>query len=240
MKYIQASAGLSYRIDFTVDNDLVVPDTDSVQFSWKDNAQTELWDNDTTPVVVPADRTGVTLEISGDYNTKTRDYEVRYATTSFTYGGVPYTLSDSFCIVDNVLFPLTTNDVRGVLGLTDSEVPDSQIDILAAYEQLKLEVGEAFDLQAILDAGTVKARHIVTAVKLKSAMALGALVQTSLFQMEQTDNTLYKRFAKIDFQTILGEISNQYASTVALITEEVTGEVVLAIISAGTDPITNT
>ena len=238
MKYTRSGAGCAYRVDFIVDGELVAPDTGSVSFSLKDNALQELWT--ANPITVPAGQSSVTVVINGSLNSRTLTYEVRYIEVSFLYNGAPYTISDHYIIIDSTNFPLNPGDVRAVLGLTLEEVPNEQIDIISALASVQDEVGDDFDLDALVVAGNASTRHIIEAVKLRAAVDLVASIQTSLFQMEQSDNTLYKRFSKIDFVAIEAALRGRYAVALAAITAEAVSERTLAIVATGIDPITNT
>lgn len=236
-KYVTAGSASLHHVDFMVGGELAVPA--SATYTLTKNDGTAIQTN--APITLPADATGVDISISGANNTPTLPNEVRYLTVKFVVNGITHTTEQYYLLRTNTKFPLSFDDVRAVIGLQASELDDSQIDIMRAYDLVQ-EDAEGVDLSAILSGGTALLPTLIEAVKLKAAMVSTTGIEASMFQMEQADNTLYKRFASIDFGSIRGDLSGRYAQLLAYLLGEDTATLAVSIsqLAVGTDPVTGT
>lgn len=236
-KYVTAGSASVHHVDFLVGGELVVPT--SASYTLTKNDGTALQTN--SPLTVTSTTTGVDITISSGNNTVSLPNEVRYLSVKFVYGGTTYTIDQYYLLRSNTRFPLSPDDVRAVLGLQSSELDDSNIDILRAYDLVQSDV-EDVDLAAVLSGGTALLPTLIEAVKIKAAMVSTVGIEASMFQMEQADNTLYKRFASVDFNAIRGDLSGRYSQLLALLADEDTtaGAVTISQLAFGTDPVTGT
>lgn len=235
-KYVQVSKAHAYKINFVVDGEPVTPS--SAKFTLTRNDGTVMGGFDETALTIAAGATSYTVAIPGSANAATLDSELRYCVTEFTYNSRTYILRDFYFLRDTLNFPLTEEQVRAALGLSSTELPDESIDIIRAYEQVQLDVPDT-DLSNILEGGTELLPVLVEAVTYKAALQSASVMQSSMLQMEQADNTLYRRFEEIDFDGIFKRLEKAYSLAVLRLTgATATSEVTLAIVTADTDNIT--
>jgi len=240
-KYVKDGSAYAYKVSFMVDGELVVPDVDSVYLTVTNNAGTIIDYYDELQLAVPALATSYVEEFSGADNTSTLTYEFRHLEFRFTYQDKTYFIRDSYILRESLNFPLNEQDVRDLLGVSSSEAPDNAIDIFRAYDGVKLDAGEAVNLDTIISGGSILIPSVIEAVKYKAALALMISIQTSMFQMEQADNTIYNRFQNIDFAGIIDQLTKKYSSLLNVVLEIDTPEApLLSTLAVGTDPVTNT
>lgn len=237
-RYIVNNTALTYKISFEVDGEFVSPSSASITLTKNDG--TVVGGINDTALTIPAEATSVNYTISGANNTSTLDYELRYITVKFVYNSNTYFLRDYYTIRDNLRIPVTASDVRILTGLSNSELSDDQIDIFAAYDNVQNDL--TVNLATLLDDGSLLIPEIQNAIKARAALDSMLMVETLIFQSEQADNTLYKRFNQIDFEALLNRLRAMYSRALAKLEGIETGNntsVTSFIVSTGVDPVTN-
>lgn len=235
-EYVQVSKAHAYKINFVVDGEPVTPS--SAMFTLTRNDGTVMGGFDESALTIGADATSVIVSIPGSANAATLDSELRYCTTEFVYDGKTYILRDFYFLRSELNFPLSPNDVRAALGLSSSELPDASIDIIHSYDQVQLDLPDV-SLSNILETGSDLIPTLIDAVKYKAALEAATVIQSTMLQMEQADNTLYRRFAEVDFDGIMANLAKKYSLALLRLsgaTDSTTAT--LVIVTADTDNIT--
>lgn len=241
MKYAQSGVACTQALDFLVNGNPVVPTTGSVYLTVQKNDQTVVGTWNRTALTPSTGATNVSVTISSANNTPTLLYELRYLTLEFGYGGKTYFIRDSYALRSVVNFPLSPSEVKGLLAIGDAELPDEDIDVLRAFDQVKEDLGTDADADTILAAGDLRTPSVIEAVKYRAAITLLDTIELRVFQTEQADNTKYSRFSKIDFQGLRASLSLTYSNFLKVVTEDTEqAAYTLATLSFGTDPVTNT
>ena len=236
-KYVAINKASVQHVDFLVNGELVAPTSATLTITNNTGAIIGSWDE--APLTLPADATGVNIAISASDNQVTLANEVRYLDVEFVYEGITYSTQDFYILRTNIKFPLSSSDILTVLGMSDGDIPSDQIDILSAFMEVQADVGQEVDLSAILASGSALLPALINAVKYKAASYISIGAQNSLMQMEQADNTLYRRFEKIEWGTIDDKISKLYAAALFLLMGSTESEgYALSGIYTGVDPVT--
>lgn len=235
-KYVAIGYPTTVILDFKVNGELVVPSSANATIT--NNAGTVLdnWDNETIELVPNA--TSCALQILAEDNEASLAYEVRYIDVSFLYDGVEYTVNDFYTLRESLHFPLKEEDVLAVIGMAPGEVPEGYVDIFNAFGLVQDDLPNV-NLNAILTGGSALLPALINAVKYKAASLLLIGGQNSLMQMEQSDNTLYRRFMEIDFGAIGDQIMTQYRIALNKLQGSQTAiDPVLSQFITGTDAVT--
>jgi len=239
MRYVAASKPYTQHIDFIVNGELVTPTSATLTITRNDGSIVGSYDAAT--LTIPPSATSVDVTISGTDNGMTLPYEVRYIAVDFIYNGHVYYTTDVYQLRTQTNFPLDPQTIRNLLGVTESEIPDSAFDIIGSYQQVQADV-PGVNLDLILEGGTALFPVLVNAVALRAAMDQGTTIQNNMFQMEQADNTLYRRFENIDFDELRNSLSARYYLLLRqLLGEDTsTGGVAPTLLSVvtGADPVT--
>lgn len=236
-KYVPIGSDYTHHVDFIVNGELVVPTTANVTVT--NNAGSVVGSMNEQTITLQQGQTGADILIAAADNAVTLENELRYIIVTFTLGSSVYIIRDFYFLKENTQFPLDPADVLSVLGMTTGDIAADQVDILSAYQMVKDDAGEDVDTDAILATGSALMPYLILAVKYKAASFLSVGSQNSIMQMEQADNTLYKRFMEIDWDRIDRDISGLYANALwKLQGSPVTGSQTYSLMIAGTDAVT--
>lgn len=236
--YVEADKDYAHTVDYTVNGQLVTPA--SATYTIRDNAGAVVDSLEDQTITIAENATSTVISIPAAANDKTLAYELRYVEVSFVYDGSTYNIVDHYVIRDDLRFPLTRDQVRAVLGLSSSELPDDSVDIYRAYGLVEDDVGDEANLTTILTGGTSSLPDLIDAVKYKAASLIVGTIEAHMMQSEQADNTLYRRFENIDFEKLRKEISGLYSLALNKILGVTTPTTpTLSLLATGTDVITN-
>lgn len=235
-KYVVVDSDQTLRFDFIVDGQNVEPT--SAYYTVTKNDYTVVNSLEDETITLTPGNTYVNILIPGSANAVTLVNELRYVTLKFIYQGNTYTQYQYYYLVDNIVFPLSYDEIRAVIGVSQAEVPDNMIDILSAYKTVASEV--TVNVETILTTGTVLLSHLIAAVKYKAALDISIGIETSIYQSEQADNTLYTRFQTIDFDRLRQDLASRYDAALNKLDSIEAGTTVrvYATTAVGTDAVT--
>lgn len=238
--YVKSGTNLNLPIDFIVDGDFVVPDSTSVTVTVSDLSGDTITGFDALAITgLDENSTHFTLTIPDTANTKTDSYEIRFVHCDFTVDSKVYQVRTTYQIVDRVDLPIAPQEIRNLLGLSSSELPDENIDLMKAYLDAEEDAGES--LNTLITTGDT-AQYIFEAVKLKAALNVLPVLELVAVQSEQADNVVYKRFQSIDFDAIRDAYSKRYNSLLQKAIPDLAGSEsfspVFSVLSFGDDSIT--
>lgn len=236
-KYVKIGSDYTHQVQFLVGGEFVIPDQNLATVTITNNAGTVVGDFNAKEFSIPEGTSGLSIPITSLDNQNTLQNEVRYVDVDFVYNGAKQTISDFYLLRDIVKFPLSPIDVLNVLGL-GNDLSSDQVDILAAYDSVKVDA-DPTNLDNILTGGGPILPYLINAVKYKAAMSLSVGAQNSIMQMEQSDNTLYRRFMEIDFDTIDAKIASLYQEALyKLLGSQAREAVAISQMFQGVDPVT--
>lgn len=177
-----------------------VPDTASVEYT--------LYANDGTPLTYGTVTTGasdtqttITLDGSNTQKDSGKLFEMRNLEVRWTVDGAAFVKNIPFRVQDYVPYSVDFNSVRSLLGLARNELPDNDIDIFAAYVDLRDEFGATALTTALTSGGksSVAANRAIAAQCLINV--LGS-IEIRTLQQDKSNTAQQSRFAKIDFDVV--------------------------------------
>lgn len=236
-KYVESNTVLNYKVDFILEGQLVNPTSASITLTKNDGTVVDSIENDDITIV--DDATSAVYTIPNSANIKTLDYELRNILIKFVYEGNIYYIKDFYSLINPVNIPVSYDDVRGVFGLR--EIEDTEIDINSAFFKLSNDVGPDINLNTLISTGSSLIPYILRGVAINAALASCGLIELKIFQSEQSDNTLYKRFQSPDFKSARLEIADEYTNIILALQGVTTNDVVSVsgfIVVTNTDPVT--
>lgn len=235
-KYALGGAAYTFHVDFKVNGEPVVPT--AAKYTLRNNAETVVASLQDITITLGSGNSYADFVIPSGGNAMTLTNNVRYIDITFTSGGIDYVISDYYILLDSIRFPLSSTEIRSILGVSETELPEQYIDILDAYRLVQDDAPD-INTDTILTTGTSLLPTLIEAVKYKAALVCIVGVQNFTFQMEQADNTLYKRFASVDFKSMQNDIALKYAQALRKLNGvETATDYPLAVVSTPTDKIT--
>ena len=232
-KYAQSNSAFNYKVDFIVDGELVTPTSASITVQKNDGSATSVTN---AALTINSGATSAVYVIGAPDNQNTLPQTLRFITVKFVYNGVTYTVNDVYMLRDSLLLPVSKDDVRALVTMTKSELPDENIDLFFAYSELDTVLGG--NLGTLISSGSSFLPNIQKALAARAAYNSCQLIELMLYQSEQADNTLYKRFSNIDFEALMARLAALYDNAILIITEGETSIPTIFLAVVGTDAVT--
>lgn len=231
--YVTSGKAHNILLEFKVDGLPVTPT--AIHYWLYDNANNIVASLSNVAVSPTGETSIISLSNSANLRTKTIEYRKLYV--EFIYSGLTYIVNKHYFLRDNTFFPLSADDVRAVMGVGFSDLPDEVIDILRAYDEVKVDAS-GIDLDAIITNGTANMEYVLKAVAYKTASNSVITLNSNVFKMEQADNTLYQRFDNFNYSSLSKDMSSGYSKYIALLKAQTVSALKYSIISVGTDAVT--
>jgi hypothetical protein len=239
MLYVKKDTAHSFYFDFIVGDEFVVPETGTVSVTLTKPDGSILAGYNNLAVTPDADTSNVVVPISAGANGKTLEYELRHLEIKFDYDGNTFRHAISYNIVDRINIPVSAQQVRNLVGLSDDEWPDEQIDILKAYYDVKAEPAlNGINVETLMDSGDAEVRNLLEAVTIKSALNFLPALELIAVQSQQADNTMFRRFEKVDFATLSNKLNQTYSRALTAVAEANYTNLTYTTTGLGTDAVT--
>ena len=229
-----AGEDVNFPIEFIVSGEFVIPDSGVATV--RDMGGTPITGLIDIPLAV--DSTSTTLTIPGVENTVGvgSTFEVRYVTVRFAVGNKTYYRNFSYRVVPFIPLTTTPEDVRRELGLDSTELPDKDIDVLAAYIQLRVEYGQT--IEDALTEGTEKTLAVNKAVGVQAALELiNSLVFRAAVKIKAEDSAI-ERMSDFDVNEIRIRLGQRLSKLLGIIQGEAEEGTSIFVLSSPTDAIT--
>lgn len=157
----------------------------------------------------------VLIEIPPQANTLTKPlFEGRSLTWFYTTALGPVNGSYGYTIRKRVPFPVTAEGVRTKLGVDDTEIPDSRIDLLMSYVEFSEGVP---GIEDYADDGSAMSLKITNAIESIAALKLLPTLQLSIAKRLTSGTNEYERFAKIDWDMLANQLNQNVYDVSVLI-----------------------
>lgn len=132
-------------------------------------------------------------------------FETRFLNWSYPTTNGVITGNYTYQIQKKVPFPCSYDGVRRKLGITDEDIPDSQIDLLTSY----VEFDELFDggLDIYASLGNSTTLKIANAIEALAALKILPTLQLSIAKRYTSGTNEYERWTKIDWDILAGALS---------------------------------
>lgn len=234
-KYVLNNTALNYAIDFEVDGEKVIPTSATITLT--NNAGSVVGSINNSSVTITGPRSVFT--ISAGNNTTSLDYDLRFIDVDFVYNSKSYHIHDYYTIKSNFRIPVTAEDVRLFVGLTAAEISDDQIDIFGATSQVQDDMTS--NITTLISSGSALIPTLQVAIKAKAAFNCLTFIETTIMQSEQADNTLYRRYDRINFQDMFTRLQGAYDTAINKLNGVTVGDadaVTIFLAVTGTDPVT--
>lgn len=160
----------------------------------------------------------VVIDIPASANTVAKPVFER-RTIVWEYDTTSGTVADnySYSLRRAVPFPVTTEGVRALLGISEVEIPDYRIDLMAAY----LAYTSMFEDDSVLTpyetTGDYTAFKITRGIEALAALYLLPTLQLALAKRKDSGTNQYERWNKIDWFELRGSLDNIVTESVILV-----------------------
>lgn len=195
--------------DFTLDGQFVLPDEGSVKVTVRssDGAPFPGWNQEVQDGVF---NTTLNLKIPATLNAipEGLSFETRYVRVQYTVDGLPRSETKHYRITPFIPLQTSEDKVRARLGASEKEVPDSDIDLHAAYYKL-IDSGQV-NLSVAMKSNTGAAIAANNAVEIKAALEHLPALASKLAQSESQDNATRVRM-KLDIPALRKDLLSTLA-----------------------------
>jgi hypothetical protein len=227
MEWRLAGQAQTVILEFMVDGQPVVPDANTIGFTAWDNGGSIIQKyNFSQPVDAVPTQMSVVMSLALSDIPSNVLFESRYLRADFMYNSKPYSVSKAYRL--HHMIPMTEGpqSVRALVGADHDELPDDDIDLIAAYMELAAIYGAAID--TALRRTDVIAMAANNAIALQAAVSLCQSMQSRLLKSEKADNSGFER-AAMDFIKLEGDLRGQLAARLQQITDAIGGTVSVAV-----------
>lgn len=233
--------GADVAIDVLFDDgeDTLVPDVGSVTYTLYGHDGSVL---DTGPVTTTTSTTEVAINLDAANLTAPEGLENRTLVVLYQTDGASRQIQIPFRLAAFVPIPVTADDARALIGVSRSELPDSEVDLLTAYYDVVDDQGTDV-VSAALVAKDSSNRALARAICVMALLNLLPSFQQRILQAVKGNTAEKSRFSKIDFDALtawLEDLYDQAAAVLTPVTVATFGLGTTAVLSTrATDPITN-
>lgn len=227
---------VNLKVDFTVDGEPVSPDENTVSYSLYGNNGTVISGQENVSVSVGASATEASISLLAANNTLAAglDIERRILLVTYDYVGQTRTETLAYRIHKLLNTSAAPEQVRAALGVSEQELPDSDIDIVSAYFELADETG-ATDLEEALASGTRLAAAADEAITLTAALQVIPSLRLRALQSRESDGSAASRFAKLDIFKLRSELASRLSELTEQISGAVSSELTMVATTSDTD-----
>lgn len=237
MQYVTGGTNSVASFDIIVDGEFSSPDVGSVTYSLRDNAGALVGAQTNVVVTTVAGQNRINIPILATYNTLTLETETRAVILSCLIGGKAYSFVQGYTLTPWLPYVTTPADVRALIGLSVSELPDSAVDLIAAYYELANTATRAA-LDASLAAGGRQALVTNNGIAAQAGIFALPSLQLRVNLMEKSDADSFQRYKTIDWSTIAARLSDLVSQTLAAATGVPQEAPIFIFVTTNTDPVT--
>ena len=138
-------------------------------------------------------------------------------------------------------FPVSVDAVRNMLGVSEEEVPDRDVDLFAGYLAFRQELPDTTYYSTLAAAGDFDTYRIATAIEAATALNLFTTLQIRLPRAYNSGTSEYERWNSVDWEALRAELSTKLATGLSVIDEDLDLFDLIDVFGlsdAPTDPIT--
>jgi len=197
---------------------------------------------DSGTAVISQGQMSYLIEVSGALNVMSKSLiEQMTLTWSYTTATESVTETYKYKLHAAIPFPVGADSVRNMLGVSEEEVRESDIDLFAGYLSFRQELPDTTDFAALGAAGDFDTYRIATAIEAATALLLLPTLQVRLPKAYNSGTSEYERWNSIDWDLLNAELSTKLLTGLNVIDEDLElFEVIdiFALSDAPTDVIT--
>lgn len=235
MRYYRANGPVGIGLTFEFEGEPVVPEESSVSYTLRDAAGTVVANLEDVPLDVES--TDHHLVLPAEAASVSSPPEGRYLEVMWLKGVDLQTINIAYWLTNFVPLTVEARDVRNELGLSHTELPDDDIDLIQAYEELKGEYGTEFS--SALTGGGLLALQANQMVALKAALNTAGSLRMRALQSARSDDTAFSRFSDTEVEKVVQALKARLLEIkAAVISSTSSTPPTLQVFSTPTDPIT--
>lgn len=183
------------------------------------------------------------LVIPGSFNDLTpgKNFEARFLTIEYTLRGIPFSIDRRYRVTPFLTFVATKDQVRSRIGVTESELPDSEIDLHKAYFWLKAI--DPLNVPNALVSDSLASLHLNTAIAIQAALDTFDALPARIMQVEKSTDASFQR-SKIDLPALKYSLLTSLGAEIELMLLALSGSAynppisTMVSFSSGVDVIT--
>ena len=230
--WFYAGDPVTLTVDFTVDGEFVIPT--SASYLLRDHTGIAVGSS----VALPTTSTSAEISVPSLDNVigASSLFENRFIVVVFTHAGRTYTKSVSYKLTRFVPMSATPADVRRLVGVSENELPDQDIDLHTAYFYLFDAYSTTFSNQLV--STDFRGRQANEAIALQAALDVVASFPLRVPVSAKNENDQFNRISALDFRALEADLRRKLQQTLSAVlsVEETTVEVFS--VSSPTDPVT--
>lgn len=166
-------------------------------------------------------RTVIKIEIPSEVNfiPEGSAFSNRVVVLNYTLNGVQHSLRKNYRVVPFIPYVTNEHDVRNLLGLPETILEDSMIDVYVGYLKSKAII---YNLDEILTSGSVKSTLANRMIAIRTALALRTTIPLLVPKIETESVVSQTRytFTLDDFKNLFDALEEELDNITAEITEE--------------------
>lgn len=236
-----AGEDAAVSFDFTLGGQFVKPDLGSVKVTVRDNLGMTVqdWDKAVQPDPLGTHMLLV-LPAAINFLPAEAEMENRFVEVRFTVGGKPVSTLTSYRLSHFLPIMVSEDQVRGLLGATESEIPSHMIDLYGAYYTLLAAYPDV--LLPALKSSTKANLSANNAIALQAALEQVPALAAKLAQSESQDNATNERM-KLDIPLLKQMLEAKLADEMKQVQTAIVGPSVASaspylMLTTPADPIT--
>lgn len=234
MRNFPVDQNASITVNFLVDGNLVPADANSVTYTVRNNSGGILTQDASIPNLAGDTQAILTIPAAQNTIADGLDFERRFVTLRFTHDGSSYEQQISYRVIPFIPSSATAQDVRNKLGLSSVELSDDDVDLVAAYFELRNKM-TAGTLQTALTSGTVNARHAEEAIVISAAIQVLPSLQLRALQAKESDGSAARRFSELDIRQIRSDLTRRRSELVSLMIGQEDTELARVVLTNDTE-----
>lgn len=166
-------------------------------------------------------------------------FERRTVLVTYTHNGKTYVESIIYRLIPVTNYYVTARDVRGFIGINENELPDSDIDMFAAYLATANDFTKVI-LDDALQSGTINEVYANDCITMQAVFAVVQSLKNRVAQSEKNGVVGFDRPKIEDFSEILEAAWMRYNHGRGILLELVglEADVTLIVVTQDADPVT--
>lgn len=147
----------------------------------------------------------LSIEVPEEGHIKAGDVEARFLQVSWTSNGKPRRTHFGYVVIDWAPIMTTADAVRDFLGAHPSEIPDSSIDIWAAWLNIRTKIGAQTALDRLMDTSGA-AMTLNKAIACRTAIEVAMWMKTRLASKMSSETLSFQRYGDLDIDKLIRDL----------------------------------
>lgn len=237
MKHFLADKDVTLLVPFRVNQEPVVPDTNSVTFTLRGHNGSIIVGYDAYAIATGPTDTQVQIILPALVNAITERLERRSVMVDFTVSGASFNRVELYQLSSFLNHSATPSGVRALIGCNSGELSDEEIDLISAYFQLEDSVTQT-TLEAAAAGSWKKSRAVDEAIMAIAALEVIPSLQLRVAASEGALSQSYARLKNIDFRMLHDVLSRKLEQALTTVSGRTETTPLIFSLTAPTDPIT--